>query len=319
MPSKKTKSVPAKKTSKVLKPRKVKRSQYRSFRLSKSIKHPGQLPSVFNLTRLSLGVLRRHWKLFGGITLIYAVLTIILVRGFTGGLNLSELKNTLEQAFGGAASGAASSVGLFAVLVASSGSSNTDGGSVYQIVLLVVMSLALIWSLRQVTAGHTVRIRDSFYSGMYPLIPFVLVLLVIGLQLIPLLVGSWFYSTVITNAIAITTLERTLWLLLFLALATLSLYMLCSSLFALYITTLPDMTPMKALRSARQLVLHRRLKVLRKIIFLPFFILLLFAIIIIPLIIFATPLAQWAFFILSVTTLTLVHSYLYTLYRELLK
>ena len=71
-------------------------------------------------------------------------------------------------------------------------------------------------------------------------------------------------------------------------LALLSLYMICSSLFALYIVTLPNVTPMKALRSARQLVLHRRFLVLRKILFMPLALLVLGAIIMIPLIIFLT-------------------------------
>ena len=94
--------------------------------------------------------------------------------------------------------------------------------------------------------------------------------------------------------------------------------MICSSLFALYIVTLPNVTPMKALRSARQLVLHRRFLVLRKILFMPLALLVLGAIIMIPLIIFLTFAAEWIFFLLSMFVLTVVHAYMYTLYRELL-
>lgn len=312
MTAKSTKKTPQEKS------RKVKNPDYKSFRMSKRIKRRAPLPSVYSISRTSLGVLKRHWKLYGGILLIYGLLTVVLVKGFGGGLNLTELKDTLEEAFGGASNSLASGAGLFALLVASAGSSNTEGGSIYQSILLVITSLALIWALRQTTAGHKIRIRDSFYSGMYPLIPFLLVLCVIGLQFIPLLVGSWLYSTVLANAIAITTIEKALWLVVFLLLATLSLYMICSSLFALYVATLPDMTPLKALRSARQLVLHRRWQVLRKILFLPLLILVIFAVIIIPLIIFLTPAAEWAFFALTVAALAIVHSYVYTLYRELL-
>jgi len=142
--------------------------------------------------------------------------------------------------------------------------------------------------------------------------------LVVGLQLVPLGVGSALYSTVINNGIAVTVVEKIIWGLLFFVLAVLSLYMLSSSLFALYIVTLPDMTPFKALRSARELVRYRRWTVLRKIIFLPLGLLLLAAIVVVPVIIFITPAAQWVFFVCTMAGLALVHSYMYNLYRELL-
>ena len=58
-------------------------------------------------------------------------------------------------------------------------------------------------------------------------------------------------------------------------------------MFALYIVTLPDMTPMKALRSARELVRYRRWTVLRKVLFLPLMLLVVAAIIMVPIIILA--------------------------------
>jgi hypothetical protein len=94
--------------------------------------------------------------------------------------------------------------------------------------------------------------------------------------------------------------------------------MISSSLFALYIVTLPDMTPMKALRSARELVRHRRWTVLRKILCLPLILLVAGAVIMLPIIIVLTPLAQWVFFLLTMLALVAAHAYMYTLYRELL-
>jgi uncharacterized membrane protein YoaK (UPF0700 family) len=94
--------------------------------------------------------------------------------------------------------------------------------------------------------------------------------------------------------------------------------MISSSLFALYIVTLPDMTPFKALRSARELVRHRRWTVLRKILFLPIILLVVAAIIMLPIIIWLTSLAQWVFFLLTMFALVAANAYMYTLYRELL-
>jgi hypothetical protein len=145
-----------------------------------------------------------------------------------------------------------------------------------------------------------------------------LVLLIVSLQLLPLLIGSSLYSLVITNGIAVNALEKGLWLVFFLALALWTLYMISASLFALYIVTLPEMTPLKALRSARELVRGRRWTVLRKILYLPLLLLVVAAIIMVPIIIWLTALAQWVFFLLTMFSLIAIHTYMYNLYRELL-
>ena len=38
----------------------------------------------------------------------------------------------------------------------------------------------------------------------------------------------------------------------------------------------------------------------------------------VPIIIVLTPLAKWIFFLLTIASLTAIHAYMYTLYRELL-
>lgn len=299
-------------------PRRLKTPRYKTFRLSKRIKHPKAIPSSWKISKQAAKLLWQHRRLIIGITLIYGVLNIILVRGFSGSTDVNGLKDGLNQIFSGNWGHFASSLTVFALLITSAGNTSSSTGGTYQLLLVIVISLAIIWTLRQVLAGNKVRIRDGFYRGMYPFIPFVLVLLVIGLQLIPLLVGSTLYSTVINNGIAVFAIEKFFWGLLFFLLALLSLYMICSSIFALYIVTLPDMTPMKALRSARELVRLRRWTILRKILFLPLVLLIVAAIIMIPIIAFATPLAQWLFFVLTMLAVAAVHAYMYTLYRELL-
>lgn len=300
-------------------PRRFKTASYQSFRLRRRIKPTSpKLTGAFRLLGRAFTLIQQHWRLFLGITLVYGVLTIVLVRGIGGGIDLGSLKSSLRGGLGGNYSDLATGAALFSYLLGSAGSSTTPAGGTYQTLLTILMSLVVIWALRQVLANKSIRVRDAFYRGVYPLIPFILVLLVIGLQLIPLGVGNWLYSTVVGNGIAITGLERLLWALIFFLLALLSLYMICSSLFALYIVTLPDMTPMKALRSARQLVRHRRFLVLRKILFLPLALLVLGGVLMIPLILFATAIAQWVFFGLTMAVLIVVHAYMYTLYRELL-
>lgn len=299
-------------------PRKLKHSGYRSFRLSKRIKHPGRpLPSAWRLTVRSCSLLWQHKKLFFGVLFVHAVLQLLLVQGALGG-NFTEASRIIEDSVGDQWNGLAGGIALFSYLVGSTGQTDTAEANVYQSFLLLLVSLAMIWALRQVLAGHTVRIRDAYYKGMYPLVPFILVLLVVLLQMIPLLIGVWMYQTVVANGIAVSWIEHAFWIVTLGLFATLSVYMICSSLFALYIATLPDMTPMKALRSARELVLYRRWSVVRKFLFLLFVLFMSFALVLIPVIVLYAPAAPIIFYVLTIVTVGFVHTYLYSLYRELL-
>lgn len=306
------------KTVAVPQARRLKPLKYKSLRLQKRIKHTVKLPNVWQLSKAAATVLWQHKKLFIGITLVYGLLNLLLVQGLANSTDVSSLKSALNSVFTGHLGSLASGLSIFAVLVSSAGNGSSQTAGAYQLFLALITSLAIIWALRQIFAGSKLRVRDAYYRGMYPLIPFMLVLLVVGLQLVPLLFGSGLYSLVISNGIAVYGVEKLLWALLYASLALLSLYMLSSSLFALYIVTLPDMTPLKALRSARELVRYRRWTTLRKILCLPVVLLVVAAIIMVPIIIWLTPLAQWVFFLLTMSALAAVHAYMYSLYRELL-
>lgn len=290
----------------------------KSIKQPRRLKQPARLPGAWRLTRTAGQVLWQHRGLFVGITLVYGLLNLVLVQGLASNTDVTSLKNTLNHAFQGHFASLASGASVFAILVTSAGNGSSQTAGAYQLFLGLITSLAVIWALRQIMAGSAIRIRDAYYQGMYPLIPFILVLIVIGLELIPLLIGSSLYALVITNGIAVNALEKIVFAAIFAVLAAVSIYLIISSIFALYIVTLPDMTPMKALRSARQLVKGRRWALLRKILFLPLVLLIAAAIIMVPIIIFLTAVAQWIFFLLTMFALVAIHAYLYTTYRELL-
>lgn len=299
----------------------MKLPKYRSFHMQKRLKRQTtqRIPGSIALLRASLKLLKGNWKVFLGIAAVFGILNLVLVTGFSV-VNLNEAKQSFGAALNGQlVSQVTSGLGLFVYLLGSSNtaSANPTAG-VYRLVLMVVVSLAIIWALRQVHAGSKIRIRDTFYQGMYPLVPFTLVLLAIGLQLLPIAIGVMLYGTVMGNGIAVTFVEQVLWSMLLVLLSLASIYMLTSSLFALYIVSLPNMSPMAALRSARQLVLHRRWTLIRKILFMPVALVILCAVILTPIIILATPAAPWVFLVISMFLLPLAYSYLYTLYRSLL-
>ena len=289
-------------------------------------RHRPPVPAYKRLPKARIlfwNTLKQLWVyrgLFGGIIVIYGLLNVLLVKGLSGSGSVVAIKNSLDALSQGhgAAVEVGNSLGTYVALLASSGSGNTQTSGVYQTLLLIVCSLAFIWAFRQMIAKNKVRVRDSFYQGMYPLIPFVLTFMLLGLQLLPLAIGSQLYSLTASTGIAAHEWERIIAFAIFVGLGLWSLRMITATIFALYIVTLPDMTPLRAYRSARQLVYGRRLLLWRKLIFLPVALLVVSTALELPLILFATPLAAWMFFVISMVALPVVHGYLYNLYREML-
>jgi hypothetical protein len=296
----------------------VSRFKTRRFKRQINTARPKKLPSSFAIAKASLRHLYRHKKIFLGITLVYMILTVILVQGLGAGASLGDAKETLESLFTGNGKELAASLALFGTLLTTTGSPTSEVAGAYQSILLIVMSLALIWTLRQTYSENKVGLRDAFYNSQYPIIPFVVVLLVLCVQLLPVVIANFLYTVVFGNGLAVSVGEQFLWATALFGLTLLSLYLVTATIFALYITTLPDMYPRAALRSARQLVRARRWMVLRKMLFLPVMLVVIGALIMVPIILILTPIAAWAYLALSLFALAVGHSYMYSLYREML-
>lgn len=301
-------------------PRRLRPPTYKSFRLRRRIKYKGpRLSSSWGLFVTTMRTIASNWKLFGGILLIYGLLNIVLAQGLLGGLDVTGTKQAVQSTPGGLGRIAAGALLLSSL--ADSGGAATQATNAYQAVIMVLTSLAFIAAFRHVRSDEAdMRLtpKEAFYSSTHALIQFVLVIVVISLQMIPVAVAAAVYSVVVDTGLAVGPVEQIIWLLLFLAMATVSFYMITSSVFGLYIVTLPSMTPLRALRSARELVRNRRWMVLRKILALPIIIMVLMLIIMTPLILFATQISAVVFFVLSLALLPVIHGYMYSLYRELL-
>lgn len=273
--------------------------------------HAASSPRLFGQAVM---VLSKNWSLFLGIIIIYAILTAILV----GSLSVADsntfetVKQTLSQFLGGLLTG----ISLFAYLAGSSAT-----GGTYQVIIMIVISLALIWALRQVYVADRLkkpRLRDAFYEGVAPVIKFILVLVVLALELVPLAIGAFLYSIAIVNNIAITGLEKALFGAIFFLLATASLYMLTGSAFAPYIVTLKGIAPVKALKSSSALTRYHRGRIFLKLLFVVVVLIIIAGLITVPLALYVTAAAPYVFFGLLIVFLAIFHSYVYALYRELI-
>ncbi|MDQ3123068.1 MAG: hypothetical protein M3Q14_00035 [bacterium] len=290
-----------------------------SHNKKKIVRTAHKIPNSFKLLGRALRHLWRNKKLFGGIFIIYVVLYILFVKGLATNFQVDETRVLIEETLGDQLDGFMTATTLFGALIGTAGTTASESGSVYQLVLFVIFSLAIIWALRATFEDRSkIKIREAFYKGMYPLVPYVVVGLVIILQLIPALVGISVYSIVIANGIAVNTVEQIGWLSLMLLLVGLSVYLVSSSVFASYIVTLEKMAPMQALRSARKLVKFRRWSILRKVLFLPVMIALCFIAVFFPLVLVLPVVAEILFLLCSLALIFIGHAFLYELYRELL-
>ena len=295
--------------------RKLTKKQARG-KAKKNVKTRKPLPGSFKLTIQVIKTLRQNWKVLGGIVLVYLILNIIFASGIS---NVSSAFDSIKSNLNANnSSGFWHAAGGFASLVGSSGASGSSAGSALQSALFVLESLVIIWALRHLMSGQVISVKLAYYRSMAPLIPFLLIIAVVIIQLLPVTIGATILAAIATSVFTGSTAASVVSAIAFIGLAVWSLYMICASILALYIVTLPDMEPRQALRSARDLVQFRRLLVIRKILFLPLLVLVAMGIVIIPLILYASALVPAVFFILSMASILFVHTYLYSLYRGML-
>jgi hypothetical protein len=261
----------------------------------------------------SLLMIKRHWRYFVIFLLLYGILNLLLAHNLASGVTTT--KANLENLLGNSAW---ASVGTYTLLLTSSASGSSSSAAAYQYMLFVVGSLALIWALRQFSAKEpkNVRVRESFYEGMAPLVPFILTLIVITIELTPLAVAGGLYAIVISNSVVTTAFEQILWLGISLVGAGVTLWLLARSVFALYIVTLPGSRPVGSLKDSFRVTKPYQWAIVRKLVLLVAAILLIGAGIMVPVIAFVPGLTAAILFIFSIALVPFVHAYCYGMYRE---
>lgn len=294
--------------------RKLSRKQARTADKQKVAARP--LLTSQALVRQTFGFLYQHWRILGGIILVYLILNVVFASG------ISNLNNTISGIKDNLSTGQhkfVTALGGFSGLLGTAGASGSATGSTLQTFLIILESLIIIWALRQLIAGQTIGVKQAYYQATGQLVPFLLILGVLFIQFLPITVGATVLNFILGSTLLNTSLLVAIFTIIFIGLVAWTVYTTSASIFALYIVTLPEMTPMVALRSAKNLVKFRRVKVIRRLIFLPLFIFMVAGVIIIPLILYANFLVLPVFYALSMVGILFVHSYLYGLYRELLK
>lgn len=313
----------------------LKRRPHRSFRMTRRRDYARSLdmPGYWSFTNYVRATLWKNRRMFGGLVLLSAVVTII-ISGFGAQEVYSNLASTLEQTGGYLFEGSWGTVGQAGLLLASTITTGlspdlTEAQSVIGALAGFFGWLITIWLLRNTLAGHKPRLRDGLYNSGSPILSTILVGLVIMVQLLPAAIALIVYSAASTSGILEGGFAAMLVWIGVALLGLISLYWITSSFIAMVIVTLPGMYPMHAIRAAGDLVLGRRVRVLLRLFWLAFIVVLTWAVIVIPIILFDSwfkgmvpaigwmPLVPLVIILMSSLTLVFAASYVYLLYRRI--
>lgn len=313
----------------------LQRRPHRSFRLTRQrdYKRSLKMAGYWSFTNEVRAVLWKNWQLFGGLVLVYAVATVI-ISGFGAQESYGNLAQALKDSGGEVFKGdfgPVSQAGLLLLTTVTTGLSPnlTEAQSVLGGLALFFGWLSTIWLLRNTLAGHHPRLRDGLYNSGSPVLATVLVGFIITLQLLPAAIAVIVYgaaqaSGLLEGGVSAMLVWGSVGLL-----GLLSIYWITSSFIALVIVTLPGMYPLHAIRSAGDLVVGRRLRVLFRLAWLFALMVVAWAVIVIPFILFddwvktLVPAISWLplvpIVIVGMASLTLVYvtSYIYLLYRRI--
>jgi len=262
---------------------------------------------------------------------LYAAATALMV-GVASQDMYSSVKHFIDTSSGDIFKGGFGEIGkagLLFVTVATTGgiSQNlTEVQQVYAGFIVLLTWTTSIWLLRNILAGHKVKLRDGLYNSGSPIISTFLIILVFIIQLLPLALALIGYSAAM--ATGLQGVEAMMFWIAGGLLAMLSLYWISSTFFALVIVTLPGMYPFQALKTAGDLVIGRRLRIIFRIIWMILVVVVTWAVIMIPVIMLDSwaksfwPAIAWApivpltLLILGALTIIWISSYVYLLYRK---
>lgn len=293
-----------------------------------------RLPGYVAFTHHVQVTLWANRKLFIIMALAYMLATIAVANLSSEDL-YSQMRKTVNESNADVFQGFWGEIGKAGLLLIGgvTGSYNetaiTTEIQVYIAAIGLLTWLTTVWLLRAILAGRKPRMRDGLYNAGAPIMSTFLVLSVMVVQLLPLALALFGYNSAIASGLLEGGVEAMMFWSVAALLTILSLYWMTSTFIALVVVTLPGMYPMQALRTAGDLVVGRRLRILLRILWMMLTILVTWIVIVIPIILFdgwlkgVLPAVSWLplvpIVLLTMSSLTIIWaaSYIYLLYRRI--
>lgn len=291
-----------------------------------------KLPGYWTFTNEVRALLWKHKNLMLWLAVVYSVLTVTLV-GMASQSTYTHLNDALKTSGGDLFSGNWGQIGQASLLLLGGVTGNLSAApgavqQVYAALLALLVWLTTVWLLRAILAGRRPRLRDGMYNAGAPLVPTFLVSLLLTIQTLPIALAAIGYSAAQASGLLDGGVEAMIFWAVAALLTLLSLYWITGTIFALIVVTLPGMYPMKAIRTAGDLVIGRRLRILYRLLWLVGTIVVAWLVVMVPIILFAlwfngiapamnaVPIVPVALLLMSTATIIWSASYIYLFYRK---
>ena len=313
----------------------LRRRPHRSFRLSHRSQTYRSLEIKGYIT-FSLDVLRqikqgKHFfvKLLIFTLLLFATLSFLMPQSTYN--NLREVLNeTTKNSEGANALYRASLLFLSSLTANDPSNSSGQSAAILLILLLIIIWLAVVYFLRHQLAGKAARFSEVIYNCSAPLVSTIILLVFVAIQLTPvnlyLIIFSAARNAQILNGGAVEMLVVFLGVLIF----SLVLYWITSTIIALVLVTVRGTRPVAALRVAGDLVVGRRSRIVKRLLWHFLQVIMFVFATLLPIILLENTLAthwEWIkkvpivpFFLAveSVVVMIWTSAYIYLLYRKIL-
>lgn len=310
------------------------RRPHRSFRRTRrrDFARSLELPGYISFTKYVAKTIWTNRKTLALLATLSAIVTWLMV-GIASQDNYATLTDTLNSTSGGLFSGGLGEIGKAGLLFVSSATGGisqnlTEVQQVYAGIITLLTWMTSIWLLRNILAGNKVKMRDGLYSAGAPIVSTFIIALVFIVQLLPFAVALIAYSAASATGLLMGGVEAMLFWIAAGLLAMLSLYWITSTFFALIIITLPGMYPFKALKTAGDIVVGRRLRILLRFLWMVVLTAIVWALVMIPVILIDSwlkglwtaiawiPTVPFVLLVLTSITVVWVSGYVYLLYRK---
>jgi hypothetical protein len=293
------------------------------------------IPGYWSFTAFVAKTLWSNRNIFGLLGVVYATLTILLV-GMASQDSYLSISNTLNSTNNGVLDNFWGQVGKAGLLFVTSVSGDLSGSltetqQIYTALIALMTWLSSVWLLRNILAGHKVKLRDGLYGSGSPILPTFMISLLLLVQLLPVVIALIGYSAAVsTGLLAGGGIESMLFWIAAGLLGVMSIYFMTSTIFALIIVTIPGMYPFQAIKTAGDLVIGRRLRILMRLIWMTILASVAWIVVMIPMILLDMwvkslwvaiswlPVIPVILLTLSSLTIIWVSAYVYLLYRRII-
>ena len=309
---------------------------HKSFRRSyrEDYKRDIEVPGIMYHIFATFKMIFKNWKLFLPLLIIVVAMTAILV-GLMSESSYQQFKDILDQTteeVGSGDIGSFAKAGLLLISTVTTGGlsgESSEAKTVFVVLIFLIIWLVTIFIVRHRLAGHKIKLRDGLYNAMTPLVSTFIVFAVAVVQCIPIFILIIVYSAAVQTEFLATPFYALVFFVFAAAMLILSGYLLSSSLIALVAVSAPGLYPFKALHTASDLMMGRRIKFILRLVALIFALAIIWVIVMLPLILFdlgmknfewtrGIPFVPICLSVMTCFTCIYVTVYLYMYYRWML-